>query len=348
MSLLEINKTDVAHASFKHIVSLLSDKQQWQGEGLDTRWKVAPSRNLKADGKERRVPHEETQEQQEKATTPQQPASRGRQRTRMDPNRNAKVLFEVVWKTGTEKSLGIELIPRKGSGMVGQKDVVRTELQEGALLNSVVTTSYIRDATYVTGGQHLRKGCRLMSVNGDPVARLPFRQVLEHLLVNQRPLVTTWKLAPSRSLTPEGKLRQERMEEKKHARIDHETQQRTTVSIVLPTGEEPLGLVLVSRKPRSATMKRMVAGGLSGCGTMVAKIEKNSFFNGLNKRKCIRKGMRLGMVGGINVDTHTVVEVQRMIVEGRKQGSVTCKWWWMVVVGGGWWVVVGSCLLVHC
>jgi hypothetical protein len=130
--------------------------------------------------------------------------------------------------------------------------------------------------------------------------------------------------APSRSLTPEGKLRQERTEEKKHARIDHETQQRTTVSIVLPTGEEPLGLVLISRKPRSATMKRMVAGGLSGCGTMVAKIEKNSFFNGLNKRKCIRKGMRLGMVGGINVDTHTVVEVQRMIVAGRKQGSVTC------------------------
>ena len=103
-------------------------------------------------------------------------------------------VHKVVWKKGTEKSLGIELIPRKGSGMVGQKDVVRAELQEGALLNSVVTTSYIRDATYVTGGQHLRKGCRLMSVNGDPVARLPFRQVLEHLLVNQRPLVTTWKL----------------------------------------------------------------------------------------------------------------------------------------------------------
>jgi hypothetical protein len=195
MSLLEINKMDVEHASFKHIVSLLSDKQQWQGEGLETRWKVAPSRNLKADGKERRVPHhEEKQEQQEKATTPQQPVSRGRQRTRMDPKRNAKVRFEVVWKTGTEKSLGIELIPRKGSGMVGQKDVVRTELQEGALLNAVVTTSYIRDPTYVSGGQHLRKGCRLMSVNGDPVARLPFRQVLEHLLVNQRPLVTTWKL----------------------------------------------------------------------------------------------------------------------------------------------------------
>ena len=91
-------------------------------------WKVAPSRNITADGKERRTPRESKISEKK----PQTPETRGRQRSRMNPHRPAKTVVTVVWKKGTEKSLGIELIARKGS--LYKED--NSETSEGALLAS--------------------------------------------------------------------------------------------------------------------------------------------------------------------------------------------------------------------
>ena len=182
----------------------------------------------------------------------------------------------------------------------------------------------------------------MLTVNGKDVSVLPFRQLLSAILINRRPLTTTWKLAPSRSLTPEGKLRQDNEHSQDAENAENaenaedvsvpthpkqQQQQRTTVTIDLPLGDAPLGLVLVGRKPKSATQQRLMANGMGGCGTMVKSIQHNSLMWNLTKTatgKLIRKGMQLITVNGTNVETHTLAEVQDLIADCRSTTSTKC------------------------
>ena len=295
MTLLEINRIDVSKCEFNIIVNYLMNRKMWNGEGMETVWRVAPSRNLDAEGKQRRVKPSiqetstttegesgksgESKESQDAVL--QTPGSRGRQRERMDPHRPAKTEFEVVWKIGTERSLGLEMAPRKGGGRYVE-DKSLEELHEGVILSSLVAGGPVKNQMLVQGGIHLRKGCRLLRVNNVDVSHSSFRNVLELLLTNTRPLHTTWNLAPSRSLTPDGILRQqpregEKEQERKEKETihDHEKTQKTEVTVVFKKGTEPLGLILSSRRPRSATQRRMLLGGLTGCGTIVSEIKRD-------------------------------------------------------------------------
>ena len=82
MSLLEINSIDVSKLSFKDIVTQISNRNNWNGEGMVTLWNIAPSRSLDAEGKARVHPPEQEADNKSKQT----PETRGRQRDRMNPN----------------------------------------------------------------------------------------------------------------------------------------------------------------------------------------------------------------------------------------------------------------------
>ena len=80
---------------------------------------------------------------------------------------------------------------------------------------------------------------------------------------------------------------------------------------------EPLGLSLVSKLPKSQTQKRMVLGGLSGCGAIVsATPSSNSLISLLSNQK-VRKGMSLISINGINAETMTLNEILNEINEGK-------------------------------
>ena len=53
--------------------------------------------------------------------------------------------------------------------------------------------------------------------------------------MHERPLHTTWRLAPSRSLTPDGKLRQDQGIQKTPKEINHDQKQITSITVLIPT-----------------------------------------------------------------------------------------------------------------
>ena len=337
MTLKVMNGNDVSRKKFTEIVAMISNPEMWP---LQTVWRVAPSRNLDREGKRR--PEKKSGDSTTKAdgqTATSKPQSRGRQRDRMDPNRPAKTKFEVVFFEGTSESLGIELAPRRGGGggsYVGDKDPDLAS--EGVILARLVEGGAVRKGMpFCRGGKFLRKGCRLLEVNGEDVHRLPFKPVLERLLTRERPLTTVWKLAPSRSLTPEGKVRQEIdsdvVENRGRSRERTEGKQMTEIDVKFPQGTEPLGLVLAQRRPRSAKQRRMFFGGLTGCGAVVVHVKEGSIaWKATRKRSggsVLRKGMQLVAIDGAapgSAETltieHTTTKAARFVCQA--PGSNIC------------------------
>ena len=105
----------------------------------------------------------------------------------------------------------------------------------------------------------IRKGMSLISINGVNSEEMTLEQVQETIQDERKEddVTCIFKAAPSRSLTPEGKIKPPHMTA--DALLERDMEQKQNLSSTVVFGEGPLGLELVGRKPRSESIQVRVA-----------------------------------------------------------------------------------------
>ena len=105
----------------------------------------------------------------------------------------------------------------------------------------------------------IRKGMSLISINGVNSEEMTLEQVQETIQDERKEddVTCIFKAAPSRSLTPEGKIKPPHMTA--DALLKRDMEQKQNLSSTGVFGEGPLGLELVGRKPRSESIQVRVA-----------------------------------------------------------------------------------------